>query len=76
MKKGANCTHELITDAKFENHQSLCSLIESGRDLAFYGSFNKNDCELHGPVCGINGVTYSHECEAFSGEFVYRNSII
>lgn len=66
---GGNCSksQELVTDDHFVTHSSLCNLQESGRNLAFYGSFNRRDCELQGPVCGVNGETYLNECEALSG---------
>jgi reversion-inducing-cysteine-rich protein with kazal motifs len=44
----------------------LCDLEKSHQKLAYYGVFGENVCKSEGVVCGINGVTYKSECEAFS----------
>lgn len=43
-------------------------MIKSNRKLAYYGPCSKL-CRDNGDVCGINGVTYRSECEAWSGIF-------
>lgn len=45
-------------------------MIKSNRKLAYYGPCSKL-CRDNGDVCGINGVTYRSECEAWSGIYSF-----
>lgn len=45
-------------------------MIKSNRILAYYGPCSKL-CRDNGEVCGINGVTYKSECEAWSGIYIF-----
>lgn len=64
---GDNCPLEPLTDTNSAVHSSLCSLIRTNKQLAYYGVFDEHVCRSSGTVCGINGVTYNSECEAMSG---------
>lgn len=50
---------------------SMCHLLKSKNKLAYRGPclMNCNDDMIEAsPICGINGVTYKSECEAWSGK--------
>ncbi|GAB0089450.1 reversion-inducing cysteine-rich protein with Kazal motifs [Sergentomyia squamirostris] len=56
-----------VCDSHGQTYPSLCHLIETQAELAYQDSCLDN-CrdDSYGPVCGINGITYSSECEAWS----------
>lgn len=67
--------HSPVCDNKGKTHSSLCHLIRSKEVLAYQSACNRN-CNNNQVVCGINGVTYHSECEAWSGKsFVFQSKI-
>ena len=52
-------------DSKGVTFQTACDLLNTKSNFAYWGSCNRG-CSWKGPVCGINGVDYAHECEAWS----------
>lgn len=56
-----------MCDTREKTHSSLCHLIRSKEVLSYPGHCNRL-CKKNQMVCGINGVTYRSECEAWSGE--------
>lgn len=65
----SNCpNYDPVCDTDGETHSSLCHMIKSNRKLAYYGPCSKL-CRDNGDVCGINGITYRSECEAWSGNW-------
>ena len=62
---GARTEQVCSTDRK--TYLSSCHLLKSRSKLNYYGPC-LNNCRTDEQVCGINGVTYKHECEAWSGK--------
>lgn len=62
-----DCTvkNQPVCDTKGKTFPSLCHLSKSRSELAYHGPCYKT-CSMSEKVCGINGVTYKHECEAWS----------
>ncbi|XP_054733430.1 reversion-inducing cysteine-rich protein with Kazal motifs [Anastrepha obliqua] len=64
----ADCTSvetRPVCDMQRRTHASACDLLEAHASLAHWGSCFRS-CTMQGPVCGINGVTYVHECAAWA----------
>lgn len=54
-----------VCGADAETYQSMCHLIKAKVDLAYTGECRVG-CKIT-PICGINGISYKSECEAWSG---------
>uniref|UniRef100_A0A1A9WE79 Reversion-inducing cysteine-rich protein with Kazal motifs n=1 Tax=Glossina brevipalpis TaxID=37001 RepID=A0A1A9WE79_9MUSC len=54
-----------VCDTKAITYNSACQLIRARANFAHWGSCNRG-CSWKGPVCGINGVNYPHECAAWA----------
>lgn len=54
-----------VCDTRGKTYSSLCHLVRTRSELAYQGQCYRT-CSVNGIVCGINGVTYKHECEAWS----------
>lgn len=50
-----------------QTYSSLCHMIMANATLAYLGKCIDN-CKKTTPVCGINGISYKSECEAWSGK--------
>ncbi|KNC24010.1 hypothetical protein FF38_11603 [Lucilia cuprina] len=54
-----------VCDSKGVTFKSACDLLNSKSSFSHWGSCNRG-CSWKGPVCGINGVDYPHECAAWA----------
>ncbi|XP_061379203.1 reversion-inducing cysteine-rich protein with Kazal motifs [Danaus plexippus] len=54
-----------VCDTDGHSHSKPCQLIMSGRRFAYWGQCLQG-CSSSGTVCGVNGITYSSECAAWS----------
>uniref|UniRef100_A0A1I8Q6R9 Reversion-inducing cysteine-rich protein with Kazal motifs n=2 Tax=Stomoxys calcitrans TaxID=35570 RepID=A0A1I8Q6R9_STOCA len=54
-----------VCDTKGHTFNSACDLLNTKSSFSHWGSCNRG-CSWKGPVCGINGVNYPHECAAWS----------
>ncbi|KAL9908104.1 reversion-inducing-cysteine-rich protein with kazal motifs isoform 1-T6 [Glossina fuscipes fuscipes] len=54
-----------VCDTKAITYNSACQLVRTRANFAHWGSCNRG-CSWKGPVCGINGVNYPHECAAWA----------
>ncbi|CAD7005890.1 unnamed protein product [Ceratitis capitata] len=70
----ANVEPQPVCDTQRRTHASPCHLLAARATLAHWGSCFRT-CSMQGPVCGINGVTYAHECAAWADYIIvdYRN---
>lgn len=58
-------TEHAVCDSKGVTFKSACELLSSKASFSYWGSCNRG-CTWKGPVCGINGVDYPHECAAWA----------
>ncbi|XP_050337513.1 reversion-inducing cysteine-rich protein with Kazal motifs [Bactrocera neohumeralis] len=58
-----------VCDKQRRTHNSACDLLAAHATLAHWGACFRS-CSMQGPVCGINGVTYTHECAAWADYIV------
>lgn len=54
-----------MCDTKGQTYASACDLLNAKAQLAHWSSCYRS-CSWKGPICGINGVTYPNECEAWA----------
>lgn len=54
-----------VCDTKGVTFNSACDLLNAKSSFSHWGSCQRG-CSRQGPVCGINGVNYPHECAAWS----------
>ncbi|XP_052743498.1 reversion-inducing cysteine-rich protein with Kazal motifs isoform X1 [Bicyclus anynana] len=54
-----------VCDTDGRTHSNPCHLVMSGRKLAYWGQCLRG-CSSTGTVCGVNGITYTSECAAWT----------
>lgn len=54
-----------VCDSKGVTFKSACDLLNTKSSFSHWGPCSRG-CSWKGPVCGINGVNYPHECAAWS----------
>ncbi|XP_037952722.1 reversion-inducing cysteine-rich protein with Kazal motifs-like [Teleopsis dalmanni] len=76
VNQTSNCSNmgQPVCDTKGDTYASACDLLNAKAQLSYWGSCFRS-CSTKGPVCGINGVTYAHECAAWADYIVidYRS---
>lgn len=72
----ANCRigDKPVCSTEGRTFASLCHMVKAKASLAYAGRCI-DSCRKT-PVCGVNGISYKSECEAWSGKFLVEHSIL